>query len=81
MFRDIVTRIARSVRRRPVRVLEAVIALAATAGYALTPEVTGHILALAALVLVGGEVAQTKVTPTADPHDDEGRLLSALGGA
>ena len=66
------TKIRRAFRRRPVRVVEAVIALAGTLGLALQPEATEAILTLVGLVLVGGEYAQTKTTPTAEPRLDDG---------
>lgn len=65
-------RIRHAFQRRPVRVVEALIVLAGTLGLVLDPEATEAILTLVGLVLVGGEAAQTKTTPTADPRLDDG---------
>lgn len=76
-------RILRAVRRRPVRVLEAVLALLAAVGVTVGPELVSSSEAivgvLAAVGIVGGEAAQRKtrskdyvdelVGPDAD-HDD-----------
>lgn len=76
MIRDLFVTAARTVRRRPVRVAEAVLALAAALGVALAPELEEHVLGLVgtlvAVGVLGGEVAQTRTTPTADPRLDDG---------
>ena len=74
-----IDRVIRAIRRRPVRVAEAVVALAALAGYVVAPEVQEGItvLVVAFLAVIGGEAAQRKTTPIAAPslpdcHADEG---------
>lgn len=68
---DLLARIHRAVRRRPVRVAEAVVAVAAVAGYSLVPEVEEGIttLVVALLAVIGGEAAQTRTRPMADDED------------
>ena len=73
------SRVVRAIRKRPVRVAEAVVAVAALAGYVIAPEVQEGItvLVVAVLAVVGGEAAQTQTTPIAEPalpdcHEDEG---------
>lgn len=65
-------RIRKAVRRRPVRVVEAVLALVAAVGVAVTPEaeaaVRAIIAALGAVGVVGGEVVQRRTTPLAEPR-------------
>lgn len=58
-------RIRDAIRRRPVRVAEAVLALAAVLGIGLTDTAEAQVLAIVvALVgLIGGEVAQTRTSP------------------
>ena len=55
-------------KRRPVRVVEAAIGLAAALGLTLAPDVEQAVIVLVvALVgIVGGEVAQTKTRPLDD---------------
>lgn len=62
-----IDRIAHALRRRPVRIVEALIVLAGALGLALDPDAAQSILVLVGLVVGGGEVAQTKTTPVADP--------------
>ena len=78
-MRDLLARIHRAVRRRPVRVAEAATALAAVAGYQLVPEVEEGItvLVVAVLAVVGGEAAQRYTTSISEPslpdgHEREG---------
>lgn len=63
-MRDLLARVVRAARRRPVRVLEAVLALAAALGVAIGPELVGSAEAvigvLAAVGVVGGEAAQLR---------------------
>lgn len=67
-------RIARAVRRRPVRIVEAVLALTAAVGLTVGPDVEeaarNFIGLLAALGVVGGEVAQFR-TCSRDFVEDE----------
>lgn len=74
------TRILAAIRRRPVRVLEALIGLLASFGVALAPEQSAAIVALAALLVGASEVAQTQTTPVADPHGRDGRPLAPVNG-
>lgn len=56
-------RVARALRRRPVRVAQALVTLAGVAGVALEPQAAEAILTIAGLLLtgtVGGEVVQRK---------------------
>ena len=73
--------IVHAIRRRPVRVAEAVIAVAAVAGVTVGPEVLDSVeqivAALAAVGIVSGEVAQKWTTALSDPrlrdgHEREG---------
>lgn len=73
-----VDRVKDALLRRPVRVAEAVLALAAALGYAVNPELQAEIAALVGAVVAVFEVAQIKTTSLADPRDDEGRRLVAL---
>lgn len=74
-------RIVYAVKRRPVRVVEALLGLCAAVGLALAPEVEEHVLglvaALVAVGVIGGEVAQTQTTPTVDPRVDDGHADEA----
>ena len=69
-------RIIYALKRRPVRVVEALLALAAALGIGLLPDVedavVGLIATLVAVGIIGGEVAQTQTTPTVDPSLDDG---------
>ena len=73
------TKIRRAFRRRPVRVAEAVLALAAALGVGLSDTAEAQVIAIVtALVgLIGAEVAQTKTTPTAEPRLDDGHRREA----
>ena len=73
--------IIHAIRRRPVRVAEAVIAAAAVAGVTVGPEVLDSVeqivAVLAAVGIVSGEVAQKWTTALSDPrlrdgHEREG---------
>ena len=69
-------RVWHKLKRRPVRVMEAVLALAGTVGIVLLPEAEDAVYqvigALVAAGILGGEVAQTKVTPVKDAKLDDG---------
>lgn len=67
-------RIRHAIERRPVRVVEAVLALAAALGIGLTDTAETQVVAIVtALVgLIGGEIAQTKTTSTKHPALDDG---------
>lgn len=67
-----IDRIAYAIRRRPVRVVEALIVLAGTLGLVIDPNATQAILTLVGLVVVGGEAAQTKTTSVKYPRIDDG---------
>lgn len=58
-------RIRTAIVRRPVRVVEALLALAAALGIGLTDSAEAQVVAITvALVgLIGGEVAQTRTSP------------------
>ena len=71
------TKIRRAVKRRPVRVAEAVVALAGALGLVIQPEATAAILTLVALTIGGGEAAQRRTTPVADPRLDDGHRREA----
>lgn len=64
-----IDRIVSAVRRRPVRVLEALVALAGAFGLVIDPEATQAIVTLLVLVVGGGEVAQRRTQPF-DPKAD-----------
>ena len=75
------SKLINAIRRRPVRVAEAVIALAAVAGVTIGPEVLDSfeqiVAALAAVGIVSGEIAQRWTTALSDPrlrdgHEHEG---------
>ena len=75
------SKLINAIRRRPVRVAEAVIALAAVAGVTIGPEVLDSleqiVAALAAVGIVSGEIAQRWTTALSDPrlrdgHEREG---------
>lgn len=72
-------RIARAVRQRPIRALEAVLALVAVAGLTVGPDVEeaarNLVGLLAAVGVVGGEVVQKWYTNSRDYVEDE--LLDA----
>lgn len=70
MNRDLFVTAARTVRREPVRLLEAMVLLAAAVGYVLDPDVVQALTVLLP-ALLGGEVVRRKVTPTADPMLDD----------
>ena len=67
-------RIIYAIKRRPIRVVEAAVGLLAALGVVLLPEVEEAIFAVAVAVvaIAGGEVAQTRTTPTVDPRLDDG---------
>lgn len=73
-MRELLARIHRAVKRRPVRVAEAATALAAVAGVTLAPEVEEGItvLVVAVLAVVGGEAAQRYTTSTSEPRLPDG---------
>lgn len=61
--KSVLVRVARAIRRRPVRVAQALVAVAGAAGVALEPQAAEGILTVAGLLLtgmVGGEAAQRK---------------------
>ena len=64
-----------AIRRRPVRVVEAVVALLGAVGVVLLPEteeaVYAVVGALMAAGIVGGEIVQTRVTPVEYPNLDD----------
>lgn len=78
---DLLSRIRRAIARRPVRVAEAVIAIAAVLGVTIGPEVLDAVEQIVAVVaavgIVSGEVAQRWTTALSDPrlrdgHEREG---------
>lgn len=71
--------IVEAVKRRPYRLVEALLALAAAFGVALSPDQTAAILAVFALLFTASEMAQTQTTPLAEPCDAEGRPLVTHG--
>lgn len=54
------------VRRRPVRVVEAVVAIMGLIGMVIDPSVVPHVALLLTVFIGGGEVAQTKTRPMVD---------------
>ena len=64
-------RVWRALKRRPVRVAEAVTAALALAGWSIDPEQTTALIVAVAAIL-GGEAAQTRTTPTCDPSLPDG---------
>lgn len=58
-------------KRRPVRVVEALVVLAGLAGVAIDPDAIPHIVVLLGLVFGGGEWAQTRTRPTVDDEVSE----------
>lgn len=58
-------------RRRPVRVVEAIVALASLVGLVIDPSVVPHIVVLLTLIIGGGELAQTQTRPTVDDQAHE----------
>lgn len=74
-------RILTAARRRPVRVVEAALALAAALGVGLTDSAEAQVVAIVVAVvgLIGGEAAQRHTTPTVDPRADNGLRLVAPG--
>lgn len=54
------------IKRRPVRVVEALVSIAALVGLVIDPEAVPHIVVLLTLVVGGGEIAQTKTRPMVD---------------
>lgn len=78
-------KLARALRRRPVRIVEAVLVLVSAAGVAVSPEVRESAATLAATLLpavaglIGGEAAQTRTSSRDYVEND---LLDAeTGGA
>ena len=80
-MRELIRRAAKAVKRRPVRVAEAVIvafaAAAATWGVDVVDQIETLIAVLAAVGVISGEVAQKLTTPLSDPrlrdgHEHEG---------
>lgn len=74
-WQAIVRRVVFAIRRRPFRVVEVVVAVAALLGVAIDPDAQEHLVALVVLLVGGGEVAQRYTTPLADPHNGEEPLL------
>lgn len=75
-MRDLYDRLLYALRRRPVRVAEALVAVAVAAGLVSEAVETDIVAAVGALLAVlAGEVAQRKATPLADPIDGLGRNL------
>lgn len=79
------TRVAAALRREPVRAYLYGLALpgeALAVSYGLVNHTQGALwlgLAAAVLLVPGVETVRAKVTPTADPRDDSGRPMTALG--
>lgn len=71
---NLLQRVVRKIRRRPVRVLEAVLALAAALGVTVGPELVGSAEAvvgvLAAVGIVGAEAAQLRTNSRDYVEDD-----------
>lgn len=70
-------RIKRRIARRPFRVVEALVVLAAALGIAIEPDTAAALGTLTALVIGGGETAQRSTTPLSEPvipddHEDDG---------
>ena len=77
-----IDRLWHKIKRRPVRVAEAVLALLGTVGIVLLPEAEDAVYqvigALVAAGILGGEASQRSTTALSDPRSSDGTPLTPV---